>query len=54
MNTFGRDKVLFGTDWPVISQERALGEWRDMGLKDDVLEALLGGNAERLIDTHKK
>ena len=53
MNNLLKGQVLFGTDWPVIAQERALDEWRAMGLKDDVLDGLLGGNAQRLIDLHK-
>jgi predicted TIM-barrel fold metal-dependent hydrolase len=53
MNNLLKRQVLFGTDWPVIALERALDEWRAMGLKDDVLDGLLGGNAQRLIDLHK-
>ena len=53
MNNLLKDQVLFGTDWPVIPQDRALSEWRAMGLKDDVLERLLGANADRLIAAHK-
>lgn len=49
MNSVLSDQVLFGTDWPVISQTRALAEWRDMGLKPQVLDQLLGGNAARLL-----
>ena len=50
MNSVLSEQVLFGTDWPVMSQSRALGEWREMGLKPVVLERLLGANAARLID----
>ncbi len=49
MNSVLADQVLFGTDWPVISQTRALAEWRALGLKDAVLAGLLGGNAARLL-----
>jgi uncharacterized protein len=49
MNSLLGRQVLFGTDWPVFSQERALNEWRAGGLKADVLEALLGGNGARLL-----
>ena len=49
MNSVLQDQVLFGTDWPVISYERALPEWRDLGLKPQVLEKTLGGNAARLL-----
>lgn len=49
MNSLLSDQVLFGTDWPVIPQARALAEWRAMGLKPGVLAALLAGNAARLL-----
>lgn len=50
MNSLLGGQVLFGTDWPVFSQERALNEWRAGGLRPEVLEALLGGNAARLLE----
>lgn len=33
LNTFGQDKVLFGTDFPVIDPERARDEIDDLGLR---------------------
>lgn len=49
MNSLLAEQVLFGTDWPVFPMDRALSEWRELGLKPHVLEALLGGNARRLL-----
>ncbi len=49
MNSVLADQVLFGTDWPVMSAERTLPEWRELGLKPQVLEGLLGGNAQRIL-----
>jgi hypothetical protein len=49
MNSLLAGQVLFGTDWPVFPMSRALAEWRELGLKPAVLEALLGGNARRLL-----
>lgn len=49
MNSLLSQQVLFGTDWPIMDMARALGEWRAMDLKAPVLEALLGGNAARLL-----
>jgi predicted TIM-barrel fold metal-dependent hydrolase len=49
MNSVLSSQVLFGTDWPVYSMDAALREWRDGDLKPHVLDALLGGNAERLL-----
>jgi predicted TIM-barrel fold metal-dependent hydrolase len=44
-----RDQVLYGSDWPMMPPERALREWRESGLDDRALQALLHDNAERLI-----
>jgi predicted TIM-barrel fold metal-dependent hydrolase len=33
INTFGQDKVLFGTDWPVISHLRARDEIAELNLR---------------------
>ena len=49
MNSLLAEQVLYGTDWPVMSHERTLAEWKGLGLKSPVLEALLGGNAQRLL-----
>lgn len=49
MNSLLAQQVLFATDWPVFSIDRALSEWRNLSLKAEVLEALLGGNARRLL-----
>jgi uncharacterized protein len=49
MNSLLANQVLFGTDWPVFPMARALAEWRELGLKPAVLEALLAGNANRLL-----
>ncbi|GMA30884.1 amidohydrolase family protein [Litorihabitans aurantiacus] len=40
-NTFGRGKVLFGTDFPVIDPERAVAEVADLGLRDASHRALM-------------
>jgi predicted TIM-barrel fold metal-dependent hydrolase len=49
MNNLLAEQVLFGTDWPVFPMERAVTEWRELGLKPAVLDALLGGNTRRLL-----
>lgn len=48
INSWGSDKVLFGTDWPVIPHDRAMKEIADLGLRPASKEKLLGGNARRL------
>jgi predicted TIM-barrel fold metal-dependent hydrolase len=41
-------KVLFGTDYPLISQARFLRRLRDTGLDDDALDRVLWRNAWNL------
>ena len=48
LNTYGREKVLFGTDWPVIDPERAVAEIADLGLRPDAQALLMRGNALRV------
>ena len=42
-------KALFATDYPLLSHERFLHHVRHAGLSDGDLEAILGGNATRLL-----
>lgn len=44
------DCLFFGSDWPWDDQERALNAVRALDLPADRLEALLGGNARRLLN----
>jgi predicted TIM-barrel fold metal-dependent hydrolase len=44
-NTYGRHKVLFGTDWPVIDPERAVREVEDHGFRPESHQALMRDNA---------
>jgi len=48
LNTYGRDKVLFGTDWPVIDPERAVREVKELGLRPESQRALMRDNAMRV------
>ena len=48
VNTYGREKVLFGTDWPVIDPERAVAEIAELGLRPDAQALLMRGNALRV------
>jgi hypothetical protein len=47
-NSYGSHKVLFGTDWPVIDPERAVGEIDALGLRPEALRALMRDNALRV------
>ena len=44
----GPEKILFGTDYPLISYPRALGHLAESGLEEAGRSAVLGGNAARL------
>jgi predicted TIM-barrel fold metal-dependent hydrolase len=46
MRTRGKDRVLFASDYPVLSMERCLGEAAALDLPDEVRDAWLFGNAD--------
>jgi hypothetical protein len=46
----GSGKILFGSDFPLLSPERYFRELADSGVGDAEREAILGGNAARLFD----
>ncbi len=48
LNSYGREKVLFGTDWPVIDPERAVREIDDLKLRPSTMAALMRDNALRV------
>ncbi len=48
LNSYGREKVLFGTDWPVIDPERAVREVDELDLKPESKQRLMRDNALRL------
>ncbi len=45
----GADKILFGTDYPLIPQRRLVQQVERSGLDAPAREAILGGNAARLL-----
>ena len=47
-NSYGRHKVMFGTDWPVIDPERAVAEVEELGLRDESKQLLMRDNALRV------
>ena len=48
INTFGREKVLFGTDFPVLDFERTRAEIEALGLRAEAKRLLFRDNARRL------
>ena len=47
-NSYGRHKVMFGTDWPVIDPERGVKEVAELELKDASRRLLMRDNALRV------
>lgn len=45
----GADKVLFGTDYPLIGQRRLLKQVKESGLEASAQQAILGGNIARIL-----
>ncbi len=46
----GADKILFGSDYPVLTQNRMIEEIRSQDLPEETKSLILSGNAQRLLD----
>ncbi|WP_281380906.1 amidohydrolase family protein [Nocardioides panaciterrulae] len=44
-----RHKVLFGSDYPLITPERWMSDFAELGLKEEVLPGIVKGNAVRVL-----
>ncbi len=51
-NTLLKDKMLFGTDFPVLTPERWLADLAKTALRDDVKPGIFKHNAARLLGLH--
>lgn len=49
-NSLLQDRVLFGTDWPVIGIDRWMNEFRELPIKEEVRSKILLDNARRLLE----
>jgi uncharacterized protein len=47
--TLLKEKVLFGTDWPLLTVERWEKEFRELNLPPDVVDRIMLGNAIRVL-----
>jgi len=47
-NTYGRHKVMFGTDFPVLAFERTVAEIEALGLRPETLRLMMRDNALRV------
>jgi len=50
MNTYGRGKVMFGTNWPQLDHGRALSQLEQLGLTDKAMAEFLGDAAARVFN----
>ncbi|MFV1990064.1 MAG: amidohydrolase family protein [Acidimicrobiales bacterium] len=50
MRGYGSDRVLFGTNWPMISPTRCLRGLDELDLTEEQREAFLSGNATRVFN----
>jgi len=49
-NSYGRHKVMFGTDWPVIDPIRAIEEVDDLNLREESKKLMLRDNAIKVFN----
>jgi hypothetical protein len=45
----GADKILFGSDYPLLEQSRLINEIRSLDLPEETKDLILSGNAQRLL-----
>jgi uncharacterized protein len=41
-----QDRIMFGWDWPTLTLERLIADWRELGYSEDVYEKIFHRNAE--------
>lgn len=49
-NLVGPDRILFGSDYGLLSQRRVIDHIAQSGLNAEALKLVLGGNAQQLLD----
>ncbi|MFN3439303.1 MAG: amidohydrolase family protein [Acidovorax sp.] len=52
-NTLLKDRILFGSDYPLITPERWMKDFQEAGFKPEVMPGILKGNAVRLLGLDK-
>ena len=48
-NTLLKDRILFGSDYPLITPDRWIKDFAEAGFKHEVQPGILKGNAMRLL-----
>lgn len=49
-DTMHKDRVLFGTDFPLITPKRWMKDFEEAGFKEEVKPLILKENAMRMLD----
>ena len=49
-NSYGKNKVMFGTDWPVIDPVRAVKEVEDLGFREEAKKLIMRDNALKVFN----
>ena len=49
-NSYGKNKVMFGTDWPVIDPIRAVKEIDDLGFRKEAKQLIMRDNALKVFN----
>lgn len=52
--TYGQDKLMFGTDWPVVDPERAVREVREHNFPEGAFNKIMRENAARVFKLNQK
>jgi predicted TIM-barrel fold metal-dependent hydrolase len=50
INSIQRDKMLFGSDWPVITPDRWLSDFAKLEIRDEIRPKVLKANARGLLN----
>jgi predicted TIM-barrel fold metal-dependent hydrolase len=53
-NTYGQDKFMFGTDWPVLDPERAVAEAEALEFRPKSLRKIMRDNAVRVFKLDRR
>ena len=54
MKTYGKEKVLFGTNYPQLSYQKCVSQIESLGLEGKALSNFLSGNAIRVFKLDEK
>jgi predicted TIM-barrel fold metal-dependent hydrolase len=50
INSILQDKMLFGSDWPVITPDRWLSYFAKLDIRDEIRPKVLKENARKLLN----